>query len=870
MKQKTNSKTTQQVVINEIIVKSPSRRTADVGEWRSALKLADTGRVRSLYELYEDMLGDGTLSDAISKRTDAVLNSNLVFLDNKGKEVQEIADIIDSEEFETLQSTILACRMWGRSGIELGMEEGIKAGVIPPKHIDLLHQGIIPDLLNPERIIPYTGRSNVIVLGKHLDYGLILKAIPFAIYKRGGFGDWAQWIELFGMPQRVGKYNTHDPRARAELEAVFEAAGSASWIIAPKDAEVEVKETNPGNGNAFDQFRRACNEEMLIAILGQTMTTVAGERGARSLGEVHKAVEEGKNKSDMRFVQRILNARVVPFLEARGLPVRGGRFLFPDVAESIDVSELVQLSRIVPIPASYIRDKYGIPAPEEGEEIAGEMQIEVPEPEPVQEPEPEPGEKGEEKKDDQKQQKQKKKGLRDFFVVAPRRAGQYMTRLRDSITGRITLADDYSIDIRRLIEEALREVYNDPYKPISSKVFETNNTPLQEGIKKVFAESGFGERNEEFIEEFKRNTAVFNAFKSHAQTRAMVEALYDEKGNLRSFAQYKKVARGICGKYNENWLRTEYNTAVRAARSAVNYRDALRTEHLYPNLEYLESSASNQREEHLEWVGTVLPIRHPWWDEHMPPSEWNCACSVKPTDKPVTPVPGADLKLPAALRNNPGKSAAPFKLSEHPYLKGKGSPACPECRRLGLVQGEGDTLCPMHAIANTDTSLVLLRKLEYKQLLNDKKYKDVDFDEKTGGLIATHIAHNFDKHKGWYEKRVQEIGFKRGHKIIFGEERGLEFGVKHTEGTWDDIPFEIAAAETGTANNIKRALAHCAKKEADIAVVFSPYLPFTDLQNGVKKYLGLKNIGGEYRSFRKMIFISNDSEIVEIKNPGTW
>ena len=155
--------------------------------------------------------------------------------------------------------------------------------------------------------------------------------------------------------------------------------------------------------------------------------------------------------------------------------------------------------------------------------------------------------------------------------------------------------------------------------------------------------------------------------------------LYDDEGNLRSFREFRKLALQVSKDYNVNWLQTEYNTAVRAARSAVNYRKALETKHLYPNLEYIESTASVQREEHLEYVGTILPIEHPWWDTHMPPSAWNCACSVRPTNKDVTEVPPADLVNPV-FKNNPGKTAQMINTKEHPYIKG----VCPyfdKCKR---------------------------------------------------------------------------------------------------------------------------------------------------------------------------------------------
>lgn len=372
-KKKTTSKTTkapEPIVVNQIIVKSPQRKVYDVGQWRNALKSADTGRVKQLYDLYDDILIDGLLADAMDKRIDAVLNAELTFQDADGQEVPEITSIIDTPDWEELLRQIMYGRFYGRSGIELlCTPDSFHIAPIPPKHINLRTRSI---LINDsdEKGIPYEGDNSLLILGKERNYGLLLKATPYAIYKRGGFGDWSQWVELFGMPQRVGKYNAYDPESRKLLERAMEEAGSAPWIIIPKEAEVETKASNNGSGTSYNEFRQACNEEILITILGQTLTTVQGEKGARSLGEVHREVEEGKNRSDMRFVQRVLNNRILPMLEARGYPVSGGKFVFPKSAEQLSVSDIVMLSDILPIPQSYLHEKYSIPVPEEEEPIA--------------------------------------------------------------------------------------------------------------------------------------------------------------------------------------------------------------------------------------------------------------------------------------------------------------------------------------------------------------------------------------------------------------------------------------------------------------------------------------------------------------------
>lgn len=620
MKQKRQQKrgATEKVVLQELIVKPPLRRPWDVGDWRSALRSADNGRVRHLYELYDDMLIDGVLSDAVDKRKQAVLNAPLIFVDSKGREVDEVTALIDTMGWEDLIASILDARFFGRSGVEIELtSSGLESHTIHPKHIDLSTQSVILDFANPDKKVSYLDYPSVIVVGKERDLGLLLKAVPYAIYKRGGFGDWSQWIELFGMPQRIGKYNTYDPESKRLLERALEEAGSASYVVIPEGSSIDIRETRQSSGSSFNEFRQACNEEILISILGQTLTTISGEKGARSLGEVHRSVEEDKNRSDIKFVQRTLNSLVLPLLEARGVRgVAGGQFLYPENAKEISVPELVQLATILPIPTSYLYDKYGIPIPEAGEEIAGRTN-DTSKASDVSDPS-DPSDKSDESDESDTPRSPELKDFPSAPQVGAKPAEQkkrsWFRRLTNSITARLKLSDDgYSIDLNKLLAEAIKEVYGGEVE-LSRNLFQIQNDALQQAVDKTMSEPEFGRLNSEFVEEFRYNTAVFSAFKAHAETEAMVALLTKEDGSLRSFWEFKKLAKKLSPKWNEQWLRTEYNTAVRSARSAVNYRNALRTKDLYPNLEYIASTAKDKRPDHLEYVGSVLPIEHPWWD----------------------------------------------------------------------------------------------------------------------------------------------------------------------------------------------------------------------------------------------------------------
>jgi len=667
-------------VYNQIIIKAPTRKINDIGTWRRAIQSSDMGRPKDLFDLFDDLYLDGILYDAADKRIKAITNADITFHDKEGKEVDAITDLIGTTGFEDLLTILMKSRFYGRSGLEFDFANGFNVFEIPAKHINLEKKMI---LINPidETGISYENDEYILVVGKDRDYGIFLRTAPYIIWKRGGFGDWAQWLEIFGMPQRVGKYNSYDPEARKLLEDAMEKAGSAPYLVIPKESDVEtVQNTGTGSsGISYNQFRQACNEETLITVLGQTLTTVSGEKGARSLGEVHKEVEESKNKADMRFVQHILNTMVVPLLEKRGYPVQGGKFIFPKSAEPLTVADIVQLSDIMEIPTSYLHNKYLIPVPDGDEPVAKKsLPMAVT---PIANADEQPF----------------FRQLQSFFAGAPAvTTGAYRkftTKLIDSITRTINLADSgepsFRIDVASLFGRAIREIYdiaeeNDTQPIINKYLFDITNNSLQQGISSEFSSAGFefGKKNQSFIDEFKYNASVFAAFKNHQQTKEIVSLLTDGEGSLRSFYDFKKLALKVSKDYNTNWLRTEYNTAVRAARQAVNWKQFQDSKKMYPNLEYIRSTAKDKRPAHEEWAGTILPIDHTWWDTHYPPSDWNCQCSVRQTDKPATAIPSGSDGDPV-FRNNPGKTARFLNLKEHPYAKG----VCPyvnDCLRQKL------------------------------------------------------------------------------------------------------------------------------------------------------------------------------------------
>lgn len=158
---------------------------------------------------------------------------------------------------------------------------------------------------------------------------------------------------------------------------------------------------------------------------------------------------------------------------------------------------------------------------------------------------------------------------------------------------------------------------------------------------------------------------------------------------------------------------------------------------------------------------------------------------------------------------------------------------------------------------------------EYQRLNNDEDYYDVEYNVENGGVKATHVDHNFDENKGWYEEKVQTAGFLNGHSVILGAEYHNIYQHRNYEGLWDGMPFEIAGAESATSNNIRNALKHCAAKpDTRIAVLFFPNDNFTTqaFNDGFAKFFGLKGTS-QYKQF-DLIYCIHDDQIIHIKKPS--
>lgn len=189
------------------------------------------------------------------------------------------------------------------------------------------------------------------------------------------------------------------------------------------------------------------------------------------------------------------------------------------------------------------------------------------------------------------------------------------------------------------------------------KLWQEYYDQLSEGI-----DSGYSPDTEFYDEDLalqlKENIAEFSSFKE-TSFRKQLEAMLTEDGDFLPWSKFREKAMSVSGDYNKRWLKTEYHQTVASANMAGKWKSFEANKDLYPNLKYVDAGDDRVREKHRQWDGTILPLNHPWWDSHYPPSDWGCRCDAVPTDEdPTVEVPEGEVKK--GFDNNSGKTGKVF------------------------------------------------------------------------------------------------------------------------------------------------------------------------------------------------------------------
>lgn len=198
------------------------------------------------------------------------------------------------------------------------------------------------------------------------------------LFKTYAVSDLAEFLEIYGLPLRVGKYppgSTKEEKATL-LRAVAEIGHNAAGII-PEGMLIEFTEAADGSKDPFEAMINWCERSVSKAILGGTLTSQAdGKTSTNALGKTHNEVRRDLLTSDARQAQRTLT-NLCYMLSALNFgasdPRRCPRFEF----DTRDAEDLALYADALPklvgagvkVPRQWAQDKLMIPEPKAGEDI---------------------------------------------------------------------------------------------------------------------------------------------------------------------------------------------------------------------------------------------------------------------------------------------------------------------------------------------------------------------------------------------------------------------------------------------------------------------------------------------------------------------
>lgn len=306
-----------------------------------------------------------------------------------------------------------------------------------------------------------------------------------------------------------------------------------------------------------------------------------------------------------------------------------------------------------------------------------------------------------------------------------------------------TVAAPFSFN-KDVLADAIRRIYKkeiDPDREIDEGMFEETlriiNQATDEGISAASIDV-----EKAFTEAIKNKNEVFSAFRVHSLQTQMAGELLNEDGKLRTFSEFKEATSPIASHSVDQYLRTEYDTAVLRARQAANWQQFEAEKDVLPNLRWVPSTSSNPGADHKIWWGTVLPVDHPFWTAHKPGDRWNCKCDLEATDDKCTKVPEgyqSKMDLPNnGLENNPAQDGKLFS-EKHPYFP----VSC--------------SMCPFSVNVFKDRLMSVFR---------NKKKDCVECEFAKGCVEKLKIRKNYHYDKKWSIPYVSEKGYiavEEGH-----------------------------------------------------------------------------------------------------------
>jgi hypothetical protein len=202
------------------------------------------------------------------------------------------------------------------------------------------------------------------------------------------------------------------------------------------------------------------------------------------------------------------------------------------------------------------------------------------------------------------------------------------------------------------------------------RIAEALRTGLYKGFGGTLAD--FEGKDLELLTELRENIYMFSAAKTYQEVKEIGSLMFDENGERVSVSDFNKAGRAAFDTWNNDYGRTEYNTAEASATMAVKWNEIEANKDLLPTLQY--STIGDACEICAPLDGMTAPVESSVWSNVYPPNHFNCRCVVEQIEDVVGKDSGKDIaagplgKMDDDFKMNSGKDKYIFK-DDHPYFQ---------------------------------------------------------------------------------------------------------------------------------------------------------------------------------------------------------
>lgn len=205
-------------------------------------------------------------------------------------------------------------------------------------------------------------------------YGRML--VWMGLFRNWDIRDWIQLGELGWKPWRIGTYlKGADAKDKNILQQAIKTLAATGAALLPETAKFTIewpKGTASSMQGTHAELAAFLGQEMAKGVLGGTLSSDSGVKGARSLGEVHDRMRLINRDFDARGVDAFMTEQICkPFAQYNGNTIHG-RFRC-NVRETADLEKLAKavslLAGKIDIPQEWVREQGGIRKPKPGEQL---------------------------------------------------------------------------------------------------------------------------------------------------------------------------------------------------------------------------------------------------------------------------------------------------------------------------------------------------------------------------------------------------------------------------------------------------------------------------------------------------------------------